>query len=130
MKFIGAVLLTFSVLAGGTVEGGLATCGKWYTTTTTTKTYSPCNTTTIGPWTSPVGGCLQWVSWRRYQFSIPYNRAPYQNRRTLLENEVRARWTIQVGPVRVTKTQTVWGSHTTKVISTSRVSTSALGVCV
>ena len=93
-------------------------CNTWVTVSTTAKTYSPCNQTTIGPWTSPVGGCLRWVSWRRYQQRINTTNFDLQ-RRTLLENEVQAQWKVTLGPVSYTKTQTIPGSHTTTVIASS-----------
>ena len=111
------VTATVTAVGPDAAEAAIA-CNKWVTVSTTAKSYSPCNQTTIGPWTSPVGGCLRWVSWRRYQQRINTTNYDLQ-RRTLLENEVQAQWKVTVGPVSVTKTQTVPGSHTTTVIGSS-----------
>ena len=122
MRRLALVALAATVLISPSVDGGLPRCGSWFTVARTAKSYGPCNQTMIGPWTSPLGGCLQWVSWKRTQQRAPYFRAPYREQRVLLENEVRARWTVDIGPVLIHKTQTIPGSHTTKVMSTTRLS--------
>lgn len=85
-------------------------CAQWVTVSSTPKSYSPCNKTTIGPWTSPVGGCLRWVSWYKTKQYIAGNGAPLQQR-TYLVNEVQMQIKVSVGPVNYTKTQTVPGSY-------------------
>jgi hypothetical protein len=115
-RTVAAVVLVGSILVGGHAEAMLPTCNVWFTMSTTAKQYSPCRNTVIGPWTSPAGGCLQWVSWHRTQRRVDSGATGHWRYRELLENEVRARFTVTVGPVAVHKTQTMAGSHTTTVL--------------
>lgn len=115
-KLVASMVLAGSLLVGGQVEASYPTCNLWFTLSTTAKLYSPCNTTVIGPWTSPAGGCLQWVSWHRTQRRVNSGAVTRWQYRETLENEVRARFTVSVGPVVVHKTQTMPGSHTTTVL--------------
>lgn len=115
-KLIAALVVAVGLSTGGAVSAVPPPCDVWFTYSTTAKSYGPCNQTTIGPWTSPVGGCLQWVSWRVTQRRINDNGGNALSR-TYLHNEVRAVWKVTVGPVTATKTQTMPGSHTTTLVS-------------
>lgn len=121
-KILAPLALCVTLLFGGTQAEASWPCNTWITVSTTAKTYSPCNRTTIGPWTSPLGGCLQYVSWRRTQQRVVSNGAHTRYQRVLLENEVRAQFEVNVGPVSVHKTQTMPGSHQTNTISSTSVS--------
>jgi hypothetical protein len=115
-RAVAPIVLVGSLLAGGQAQALLPTCDIWLTMSTTAKQYSTCSNTVIGPWTSPAGGCLQWVSWHRTQRRVDRTAVGHWRYRELLENEVRARFTVTVGPVAVHKTQTMPGSHTTTVL--------------
>jgi hypothetical protein len=114
MAFAAAICLTLTVASPA--EAILPTCDIWFTMSSTPKAYSPCNNTVIGPWTSPAGGCLQWVSWHRTQRRVQRGAVTRWQYRELLENEVRAKFTVTVGPVVYHKTQTMPGSHTTTTL--------------